>query len=73
MPRLELVGTGTEKRRANRTSKGRFVKRKTAPSNLTVSTRRQTPQEARKFTAALDLLVTEIVRHELSRVRRDQS
>jgi hypothetical protein len=71
MPRLELVGTGTEKRSVNRTSKGRFVKRRTAPINLTVTTRRQTPPEARKFTAALDLLVTEIVRHELGRVRSE--
>jgi hypothetical protein len=70
MPRKELVGIGTEKRRANRTSKGRFVKRKTAPINLTVTTRWQTPPEARKFTAALDLLLTEIIRHEFSRVRR---
>jgi hypothetical protein len=70
MPRKELVGIGTEKRRANRTSKGRFVKRRTVPINLTVTTRRQTPTEARKFTAALDLLLTEIIRHEFSRVRR---
>jgi hypothetical protein len=72
MPRLELVRKGIEKRSTNRTSKGRFVKRRTVPINLTVSTRRQTPTEARKCTAALDLLVTEIVCHELSRVRSNQ-
>jgi hypothetical protein len=66
----EIDATGTEKCRANRTSKGRFAKRRTVPINLTVSTRRQTPTEARAFTAAFDLLVAEIVSHELRRVRR---
>ena len=70
MPRKELMVTGTEKRSASRTSKGRFVKRRTVPINLTVSTRQQTPPEARKFTAALDLLLTELIRQEFSRVRR---
>ena len=70
MPRKELVGIRTEERSANRTSKGRFVKRRTVPINLTVTTRRQTPPEARKFTAALDLLLTEILRQGFSRVRR---
>jgi hypothetical protein len=70
---VELPATSARSRSTNRTSNGKFVKRRTVPINLTVTTRRQTPQEARKFTAALDLLVTEMVRHELSRVRSDES
>ena len=67
---VELPATSARPASTNRTSKGKFVKRRAVPINLTVTTRRQTPPEARKFTAALDLLLTEIIRHEFSRVRR---
>jgi hypothetical protein len=66
----ELPATSARSRSTNRTSKGKFVKRRAVPINLTVTTRLQTPPEARKFTAALDLLLTELIRHEFSRVRR---
>jgi hypothetical protein len=67
---VELPATSARSRSTNRTVKGKFVKRRAVPINLTVTIRRQTPPEARKFTAALDLLLTEIIRHEFSRVRR---
>jgi hypothetical protein len=70
MLRSKVVGIGLEKRRDNRTPKGRFAKRRTVPINLTVTTRRQTAQEARVFAAAFDLLVNDIVSHELRHARR---
>jgi hypothetical protein len=66
----ELPQTSAPQRRSNRTSKGRFIKRRDAGIKLTVTTRRQTPQEARIFTAAFALLVADIVGHELRHVRR---
>jgi hypothetical protein len=69
---VEIPATSARSVSTNRTSKGRFVKCGAVPINLTVTTRRQTPQEARAFTAAFDLLVAEIVSHELRRVRRKQ-
>jgi hypothetical protein len=67
---VELVHTSASQRRSNRTSKGRFIKRRDAGIKLTVTTRRQTPQEAREFTAAFSLLVADIVSYELRHVRR---
>jgi hypothetical protein len=72
MRTVELPAPSAQCRSDNRTSKGRFGKR-AAGIHLTVTTRRQTPQEARRFTSAFDLLVAELVRHELRRVGRRQS
>jgi hypothetical protein len=70
MRHVELPATSARSQSANRTSKGRFVKRRAVPINLTVTTRRQTAQEARVFAAAFDLLVNDIVSHELRHARR---
>ena len=69
MPRLEIGDIGTEKRVANRTSKGRFVKRQSVPISFTVKVRRQTSEENRDFITAYKLFVSELVRRELSRMR----
>ena len=52
--------------RPNRTNGGRFTRKPSSlPMELTVNTRQQTPQEARQYMAAFNLLVAEIVRAEL--------
>jgi hypothetical protein len=67
----ELLPTSAPLRSTKRTSKGRFIKRRDAGIKISVvTTRRQTPKEARTFTAALDLLLAELIRHEIKRVRR---
>lgn len=52
--------------RPNRAKGGRFTRKPSSRQmELTVNTRQHTPQEARQYTAAFDLLVAEIVRAEL--------
>ena len=65
MDAVELTPTSAQPRPANRSKGGRFAKGRRATINLTVVTRRQTPEEARRYIAAFDLLVSAIVRHEL--------
>jgi hypothetical protein len=62
-----LVDAATGRNRANG---GRFARNPSSRQvKLTVATRQQTPEEARRYTAAYQLLVGEIVRRESSRVR----
>ncbi len=68
----ESISTKAAKRRANRTMGGRFARSATPPVvKLTVTTRRQTAQEGRQFSAALGLLLSEFVREELDRGRKE--
>lgn len=71
MPDREMFPVAAARSRANRTEGGRFA-RSTSPSTvkLTVRSRPQTELEGRQFKAALDLLLSEIVRQELSLRRK---
>jgi len=56
--------------RPNRANGGRFTRNPTSQQiMLTVKIRKQTPTEARLFSAAFELLVGEIIRHEWGRSR----
>ena len=72
MKPVELVPTSGPSS-AKRSAMGKYVKRKGAGISLTVNMRRQTPQEERQFNAAFSLIVDEIVRHELGRLKEKQS
>ena len=67
MPSDELTGESMSADKSPRN--GRFVKRAAAPIKLTIHNRWQTPKEARQFTAALGLLITEIVSDQIRRVK----
>ena len=64
MPTREKALNGKTARQP-RASKGRFG-RKPQSIKLTVTTRRQTAQEGRQFSAALGSLLSELVRKELN-------
>ena len=68
MPSVELPRTSAPSRGTNRTSKGQFVKRNGVPIHLTVTTRRQTPEENRHYITVYKLLVAELISHELRRM-----
>jgi hypothetical protein len=65
-------GPSRSRRRQNRAEGGRFaVGTATIPKIVAVHARRQTPQEGRRFTAALNLLLTEMVRQEFEAAVRE--
>ena len=72
MKPVEIVSTSGPPP-AKRSANGQYVRRKGAGVSLTVNMRRQTPQEERQFNAAFSLIVDEIVRHELGRLKEKQS
>jgi hypothetical protein len=68
MRRANSTSNTAAKRSANRTKGGRFAKAAAPPAvHVAVTTRPQTAQEGRQFTAALDLLLAKFVREELDR------
>jgi hypothetical protein len=68
MRRANSTSDTVATRSASRTKGGRFAKAAAPPVvQMTVTTRPQTAQEGRQFTAALDLLLAEFVREELDR------
>jgi hypothetical protein len=68
MPSVELTRTPAKPRDTTRTLKGQFVKRNGAPIQLTVTKRRQTPEENRHYITAYKLLVAELIGNELRRM-----
>jgi hypothetical protein len=73
MKPVELDGThaAIRRRRACRTPMGRFARDGGLSRHvkLTVTTRQPSPKEERQFSASFDLLVAEMVRHELAALR----
>jgi hypothetical protein len=67
----ESITTTAAKTCVNRTKGGRFARASSPPVvKLTVTTRRQTAQEGRQFSAAFGLLLAGFVREELDRGRQ---
>jgi hypothetical protein len=61
-------GSSRPRQRQKRAVGGRFAARAAkTPKIVAVNVRRQTPEEGRQYTAALNLLLAEIVRQELDR------
>lgn len=65
----ELSAVKAEIPRQTRSTKGRFGGTSRPSVKLTVTHRQQSPQEARAFATAYDLLVAAIVRRELDRAK----
>lgn len=68
MPHSELLVPEGAKPCASRTKDGRFSQTDLPPKlKLAVTVRPQTPEEGRRFGAALDLFLSELVRQQLHR------